>query len=251
MSPRFLAAMVVLAGVGTPAVGQTVLVEAEQFENPGGWVRDAQFMDEMGSPYLLAHGLGVPVEDAATEPDDVEYILGLVNRYFPDARLAPADVLATWAGLRPLIDTGRGGPSDISRRHEIRMPEPGWLDVAGGKLTTHRLIAEQAIDRVFRSLGRRSPPCRTADEPLLEGQEDDGLSGILPPPVSAEAVEHTCRGEWAVHLDDVMIRRTSWHYYLDDADQVADQAARWMAEIFAWDDSRREAELARYRGQLH
>jgi len=42
----------------------TVLVEAEAFENPGGWVNDSQFMDQMSSPFLLAHGLGHPVEDA-------------------------------------------------------------------------------------------------------------------------------------------------------------------------------------------
>ena len=43
-----------------------VLVEAEQFADLGGWVVDQQFMDQMGSPYLLAHGLGVPVRDATT-----------------------------------------------------------------------------------------------------------------------------------------------------------------------------------------
>jgi hypothetical protein len=43
-----------------------VLIEAESFENPGGWVVDQQFMDQMGSPFLLAHGLGVPVRDAVT-----------------------------------------------------------------------------------------------------------------------------------------------------------------------------------------
>ncbi len=45
---------------------QTVLVEAEGFANPGGWIVDQQFMDQMGSPFLLAHGLGEPVKDAAT-----------------------------------------------------------------------------------------------------------------------------------------------------------------------------------------
>src|SRR4030042_1928006 len=45
---------------------QTVLVEAESFANRGGWVIDQQFMDQMGSPFLLAHGLGIPVGDAAT-----------------------------------------------------------------------------------------------------------------------------------------------------------------------------------------
>ncbi|MBN2133247.1 MAG: hypothetical protein JW741_27355, partial [Sedimentisphaerales bacterium] len=49
------------------ATGRTILVEAEGFENPGGWVVDQQSMDQMGSPYLLAHGFGVPVRDATTK----------------------------------------------------------------------------------------------------------------------------------------------------------------------------------------
>ena len=46
---------------------QPILVEAEGFDDNGGWVIDPQFMDQMGSPYLLAHGLGIPVKDAKTE----------------------------------------------------------------------------------------------------------------------------------------------------------------------------------------
>ena len=45
---------------------RTVLLEAERFQNLGGWVVDSQFMDQMGSPFLLAHGLGTPVRDATT-----------------------------------------------------------------------------------------------------------------------------------------------------------------------------------------
>lgn len=45
---------------------QTILVEAESFDNLGGWVIDQQFMDIMGSPFVLAHGLSEPVEDAQT-----------------------------------------------------------------------------------------------------------------------------------------------------------------------------------------
>jgi len=45
---------------------KTILVEAESFTDLGGWVNDQQFMDQMGSPFLLAHGLGEPVEDAKT-----------------------------------------------------------------------------------------------------------------------------------------------------------------------------------------
>ncbi|MGB2954793.1 MAG: hypothetical protein WBB64_02365, partial [Anaerolineales bacterium] len=50
-----------------PKTELPVLVEAEGFADTGGWVIDPQFMDLMGSPYLLAHGLGVPVNDARTE----------------------------------------------------------------------------------------------------------------------------------------------------------------------------------------
>ncbi|MEW6756420.1 MAG: glycerol-3-phosphate dehydrogenase/oxidase, partial [Candidatus Latescibacterota bacterium] len=192
-----------------------------------------------------------PIEAVRTEPADVGYILGVVNRAFPTAGLAEGDVISRWAGLRPLVASKRGGPSDISRAHQIRMPQPGWIDVAGGKLTTYRLIAEQVVDRVFRHLGRKSPACRTAIEPLVEARAVEGVSGILPPEVSAAVVEHCCREEWTVHLDDVMLRRTSWHYYHPHAAEIAQEAAGWMAEILGWDETRRESELARYRELTH
>jgi len=55
-----------LALSGSVNAQNAVLIEAEAFDDPGGWVNDQQFMDLMGSPYLLAHGIGVPVEDAKT-----------------------------------------------------------------------------------------------------------------------------------------------------------------------------------------
>ncbi len=59
--------MVLLYSVVSAASADTILLEAESFEDPGGWVVDQQFMDQMGSPFLLAHGLGVPVKDAVTK----------------------------------------------------------------------------------------------------------------------------------------------------------------------------------------
>jgi hypothetical protein len=61
--------VVLLYSVVSTASADTVLLEAENFEDPGGWVVDQQFMDQMGSPYLLAHGLGVPVKDATTKAE--------------------------------------------------------------------------------------------------------------------------------------------------------------------------------------
>ncbi len=63
---RISGAILLVAAFAASAWGQTVFVEAESFAEPGGWVVDQQSMDQMGSPYLLAHGLGEPVGDAAT-----------------------------------------------------------------------------------------------------------------------------------------------------------------------------------------
>ncbi len=68
-----------------------ILIEAESFENPGGWVADQQFMDQMGSPFLLAHGLGVPVQDAVTAvtlPAEGKYRLWVRTREWAGAREA-------------------------------------------------------------------------------------------------------------------------------------------------------------------
>ncbi len=62
----FLLSAIVLS-LAPIAAADDVFVEAEAFANPGGWTLDTQFIQEMGSPYLLAHGLGKPVADAVTE----------------------------------------------------------------------------------------------------------------------------------------------------------------------------------------
>jgi hypothetical protein len=64
---RVLLTAVILGGSAASAA--EVLVEAEGFSHCGGWLQDPQFLDVMGSPYLLAHGLGKPVANAATEVD--------------------------------------------------------------------------------------------------------------------------------------------------------------------------------------
>jgi glycerol-3-phosphate dehydrogenase len=193
------------------------------------------------------------LEHVVADAADVAYVLRVTNRFFPDARLTGRDVISTWAGLRPLIADPDGSPSDISRAHEIRNPEPGWWDVAGGKLTTYRLMAEQTVDALVKQLSEangsqgRFAPCRTADEPLLSAAEITGVSGLLPPELTRRAVEHYCAAEWAVHLDDVMVRRTSWHYYHRDAAAKAERVADWMAELQGWRGDERAAELERYR----
>jgi glycerol-3-phosphate dehydrogenase len=184
---------------------------------------------------------------------DIRYVLQITNQFFPKAKLTAADVISSWAGLRPLLADPSGKPSDISRSHEIKNPEPGWWDVAGGKLTTYRLMAEGAVDQIVKSLKKSNElppnisPCRTADELLLPAGETQNISGILPPEFCRRVVEHYCANEWAVHLDDVMVRRTSWHHYHRAAALKAEHVAHWMGELLGWTNEQRAAELQRYR----
>jgi glycerol-3-phosphate dehydrogenase len=195
-----------------------------------------------------------PLDDVQADASDIAYVLQVTNQFFPTARLTEKEVISSWAGLRPLVADPNGKPSDLSRAHEIRSPEPGWWDVAGGKLTTYRLMGEQTVDRIVRWLratriarhASQPGPCRTAEEPLLERGEAEGVSGILPPQFGRKPVEHYVAREWAVHLDDVMVRRTSWHYYLQGAMAKAQQVADWMAGPLGWCREARRAELERY-----
>lgn len=188
-----------------------------------------------------------PLESPQCEPDDVQYVLDVVNRAFPDTALSPADVISTWAGLRPLVADSRGRPTDISRHHEIERTQPGWWDVTGGKLTTYRLMAEQTVDRIVRELDAECIPCKTAHCPLLPSDQTNGISGILPPAVSRQLVSYYCREEWPLALEDVMVRRTGWHYYRTDRLDVARQVAQWMAGELGWDQGEIGQQIVRYR----
>lgn len=184
--------------------------------------------------------------DVCVAPEDVAYVLHTVNEAFPSLALRESDIISAWAGLRPLIANPDGTPSDISRTHQIKCPEPGWWDVAGGKLTTYRLMAEQTVDQIVRHLGAKAQPCRTAKERLLP-PDSARFSGITPPLCTRAAVEHYVANEWAISLEDVVVRRTSWHYCYRDFDQRVEEIASWMAAAAGWSEEKRAAELAAYR----
>jgi glycerol-3-phosphate dehydrogenase len=188
---------------------------------------------------------GLP-ENVAVDSADIRYVVQAVNEFFPSVALRERDVIGTWVGLRPLIANPDGSPSDISRAHQITSPEPGWWDITGGKLTTYRLMAEQAVDQIVRHLDRPRVRCRTATEPLLVAADAGRFSTLVPGPCTRAAVTHYVQNEAAVHLDDVMIRRSSWHYYHLDAAALAEQTATWMAELGDWTPQRRTAELEAY-----
>jgi glycerol-3-phosphate dehydrogenase len=98
---------------------------------------------------------------------EIAYMLRAANFYFPDAKLTPDDVTATWAGIRPLAEAPAGtSPSSISREHRISRDKNGVLVVTGGKLTTYRSMAAEIVDHVESVLRRAHQQCRTDIEPL-------------------------------------------------------------------------------------
>jgi len=103
----------------------------------------------------------------AATAGEVDYLLAAANHYFPDAGLGHSDVIATFAGLRPLRATS-GATSARPREHDVLEPAPGLFCVVGGKYTTYRAVAEEVVNRVVRRLGRRSR-CRTATTALPGG----------------------------------------------------------------------------------
>lgn len=108
----------------------------------------------------------------AVEADEreIEYLLRETNRVLPAAGLAREAILQTYSGVRPLARRASGAEASVTRRHFIREHDgalSGLISIVGGKLTTYRNLSEQAVDLLFKRLGRRSPPCATAREPLL------------------------------------------------------------------------------------
>lgn len=134
---------------------------------------------------------------------DVDYLLRSANHYFPGVRGTPADVISTWAGLRPLMGDGGGThASDVSREHAILSIDPGLLAIAGGKLTTYRLMAEQAVDKALDKLGARvrAEPCRTEELPLLGARPDPAKLKDLPARARELAAAHALEDDVAAHL---------------------------------------------------
>ena len=102
---------------------------------------------------------------AATSAD-IDYVLGHVNTVLRTP-LTHADVEGVYAGLRPLLSGESDATSKLSREHVVSHPAPGLVLVAGGKYTTYRVMAKDAVDEAVRSQGHKVPPCTTEKIPLV------------------------------------------------------------------------------------
>lgn len=102
--------------------------------------------------------------------EDVDYLLRAVNKTFRPGDLTPADVLSSWAGLRPLIHEEGKSASELSRKDEIFESQSGLISIAGGKLTGYRKMAERVVDLVLEKFfsDREFESSTTADIMLTE-----------------------------------------------------------------------------------
>lgn len=102
----------------------------------------------------------------AASRTDIDYLLEHVNRVLREP-LGHEDVEGVYAGLRPLLSGESEPTSRISREHTVATPVPGLVLIAGGKYTTYRVMAKDAIDAAVHSLGRQVPECITDRVPLV------------------------------------------------------------------------------------
>jgi glycerol-3-phosphate dehydrogenase len=114
-------------------------------------------------------------ERVVVESDDIAYLLGVVKEALPGLALGADDVSYSFAGLRALLRSSGGArPSAVSREELIEESSSGLLTVAGGKLTTHRAIAEQVVDRLVRRLVQSRRKCATRVVPLPGARQLQG-----------------------------------------------------------------------------
>ncbi|MGV8969553.1 MAG: glycerol-3-phosphate dehydrogenase/oxidase [Microbacteriaceae bacterium] len=221
---------------------------------------------------------------------DIDYILAQVNKVLA-VKLTRDDVEGVFAGLRPLLSGESDETSKLSREHIVAHTVPGLVVVAGGKWTTYRIMAKDAIDEAVAALDGKVPES-TTDEIALLGAEgyqaawnkrakiarafgvhkvriehllnrygvltDELLDLIRERPelqeslpgaddyIAAEVV-YAATHEGALHLEDVLARRTrisieAW----DRGVEAAPIAAKLMGGVLGWDDARVDKEVANY-----
>ena len=203
---------------------------------------------------------------------EFEYLMSAVTHAFPTLGLGPDDVLATFAGVRPCLNTGRSDPSKESRERLLNYQD-GLLTVTGGKLTTYHVMADAALRaipaEVLPHSRRRGPaldPVRHGvdlGDPLgsrLLGRYGDAAAELVESARTAELVpipgvaatwaelRWAARHEAVQHLDDLLLRRVRLGLLLPQGAETQLPAVRRICqEELGWDHARWDQEEARYR----
>lgn len=207
--------------------------------------------------------------------DEIDYILEAGNATF-DSALTREDIISSFAGLRPIISTGKADPSAESREHVV-WEEEGLITVTGGKLTTFRIMAEEALQmasvklpgapdfskrvRYFNPLPQENPPSgmtlkdwtyllgRYSSETndLIGAARDGELEHIGPLPNLWAEIRWAARSGGVLHLDDLLLRRVRLGMLLPEGAQPQLERVRSIAQPeLGWSDARWQEEEKRY-----
>jgi glycerol-3-phosphate dehydrogenase len=219
-----------------------------------------------------------PLDDPQIDADDVSYLLRAINNAVTTT-ITEDDILGTWAGLRPLVHAAKSErTADLSRRHSVSASPAGVVTVTGGKLTTYRRMAADAVDEIGEVLGRgrqrRSHTKRlklrgadgwdASDVPehlrtrygadardvlALERLEPQLAAPIVPGLDYTKAeVVYAARAEMARTVDDVLARRTRARLLARDATaEAAVEVAALLARELRWDETEQRRQVAAYR----
>jgi glycerol-3-phosphate dehydrogenase len=122
-----------------------------------------------------------PVPDVP-EPSESEigFLLDVLDSAL-DVPVRRTDVAGAYAGLRPLLYGAEGSTADLSRRHAVLTAPNGVVTIVGGKLTTYRRMAEDAVDAVLEGRGLSAGPCRTRRLPLVGAGPAQDLARLVAP----------------------------------------------------------------------
>lgn len=182
-----------------------------------------------------------PVPEVAqpTEPE-IAFLLDNLNRVL-STPVRRDEVLGAFAGLRPLVDSsaidgvaaerGGRGTSDISRRHLVAASDAGFVSVLGGKLTTYRRMAEDAVDLAVRLRGLDAPPSRTASLRLVDSPTTASEQLVPGVALTRGDVESAVRTEGALFAEDVLDRRSRVGLVDADRARLVDPVTALVAEL--------------------
>ena len=226
------------------------------------------------------------VEHASVEPRSMEserrFLLEHIERYF-GRRPRAEEILSVWSGLRPLVKSGDGKTSTLSRDHTILVSKSGLVTVTGGKWTTYRRMGQDAIDHAAEVAGLAKVSPRTldlklhgwtdnssnmteservygSDLPLLQRLSEDNpaLDALLHPrlPYRLREVVWAARYEMARTVEDVLARRTRALFLdaraaIEAAPLVADVLAKELARSEAWRDKDLQGFLTMAQGYVY
>ena len=206
-------------------------------------------------------------ESAAITSDEVTYLIESAKAYFPDNNLTFDDVVSTWSGLRPLIaPPENASASEISREHHLEWRDEGIVVIAGGKLTTHREMAEQTIDKLLsrtsswkNPLGSGFRPSVTRDRsfprirmPLAENEVPRVILGSTEASrLTIEQLREICRTLSVMSLEDLFVRRTQIFYKeAHNGWPLLPKLKEMLCTELEWDESEWRAQVDSYRAYV-